>query len=259
MLLVYEGSGWVSATPSVLQNLALLGLETIADASNPFSAKLNAALWTAKSVGEGGTGDLLQTLTKEATGDDLGLILQTALVTKTRLGLLGTDAFRIAVSTNGSTFFDGLIIDNSTGIVELPKLPRFKAFASADTHVSVGTWTKLGIDTVEYNDQGAFDIATNRFVAPVDGTYLFGATLLFKVDASATARMRGRLVLNGTTEIRGSFGEISGEHVSEATALWLQTMVVLSAGDTVEPQGDFRVADGYVAAERTAFWGAKVG
>jgi hypothetical protein len=36
------------------------------------------------------------------------------------------------------------------------------------------------------------------------------------------------------TEIRGSFGEISGAHVSEATALWLKTMVAPRAGDTVE-------------------------
>ncbi|MDP5306237.1 hypothetical protein [Paracoccus spongiarum] len=48
----------------------------------------------------------------------------------------------------------------------------------------------------------------------MDGTYLFGATLLYKINASATARMRGRLVLNGATEIRGSFGEISATHVS---------------------------------------------
>ena len=71
--------------------------------------------------------------------------------------------------------------------------------------------------------------------------------------------MRGRLVLNGTTEIRGSFGEISGSQVTLMTALWLQTMVMLSAGDTVEPQGYFRVADGYFAADHTSFWSAKVG
>jgi hypothetical protein len=71
--------------------------------------------------------------------------------------------------------------------------------------------------------------------------------------------MRGRLVLNGSTEIRGSFGEISGTHVSEATALSLQTMAPLSVGDTVELQGTFRVADGYFAADHTSFWGAKVG
>jgi len=76
---------------------------------------------------------------------------------------------------------------------------------------------------------------------------------------STSARMSGRLVLNGATEIRGSLGEVSGAHVSEATALWLHTMVALTAGDTVELQGNFRAADGYFAADQTSFWGAKIG
>ena len=58
LLLIYDGAGWIGATPDALQNMALLGVGTTADASSPFSAKLNAALWTAKTVAEGGTGDL---------------------------------------------------------------------------------------------------------------------------------------------------------------------------------------------------------
>lgn len=71
--------------------------------------------------------------------------------------------------------------------------------------------------------------------------------------------MSRQLVLNGTTEIRGSRGEISSTHVSFATTLTLQTMVPMLAGDTVELQGNFRIADGYVAADQTCFWGMKVG
>ena len=71
--------------------------------------------------------------------------------------------------------------------------------------------------------------------------------------------MRGRLVLNGSTEIRGSFGESSATHVSLATVIWLQTMVPLTTGDTVELQGHFRAQDGYFAAEHTSFWGCKIG
>jgi len=41
--------------------------------------------------------------------------------------------------------------------------------------------------------------------------------------------------------------------------LCLQTMVSLTAGDTVELQGYFRAADGYFAADQTSFWGAKIG
>ncbi|QMU56740.1 MAG: DUF2793 domain-containing protein [Boseongicola sp.] len=259
LLLVYDGATWIGTTPNALQNLALLGLGTTADTSNPFSAKLNAALWTAKTVAEGGTGDLFYTMNKEAAGDDLGLTLQTNFVTKALVGLFGSDRFRLAVSADGSTFFDGLSVDNATGIVEQPQLPRFKAYTNYDNYVGVGAWTKIGLNNTDYNDQGCFDAGTGLFTAPVDGTYLFGATLLYKVNSSTSARMRGRLVLNGTTEIRGSFGESSATHVSLATAIWLQTMVPLTAGDTVELQGYFRAQDGYFAADHTSFWGCKVG
>ena len=58
---------------------------------------------------------------------------------------------------------------------------------------------------------------------------------------------------------RNHFVEISATHVSLATAIWLQTMVPLTAGDTVEVQGYFRVADGYFAADQTSLWGCKIG
>jgi len=259
LLLVYGGAAWIGTTPAALQNLALLGLGTTADAANPFSAKLNAALWTAKTIAEGGTGDLRYTMNKEAAGDDLGLTLQTGFVTKALVGLFGSDKFRLAVSADGSTFVDGLSVDNATGIVDQPRLPRFKAYTNYDNYVGVGAWTKIGLNVTDSNDQGAFAAGTNLFTAPATGTYLFGATLLYKVNASTTARMSARLVLNGAAEIRGSKGEISGEHVSLATTLWLQTMVPLVAGDTVELQGYFRVADGYFAADHTSFWGCKIG
>ena len=234
-----------------------IGIE--ADAKNPFADKLNAALWTAKTLAEGGIGHLFYTMNKEAAGNDLGLTLQTGFSTRALVGLFGSDRFRLTVSADGSTFFDGLSVDNATGIVDQPQLPRFKAYTNYDNYVGVGSWTKIAINNTDYNDQGAFDAANNRFVAPADGTYHFGATLLYKVNASTAARMSGRLVLNGTTVLRGSFGEISGAHVSEWTALWLQTIAPLTAGDTVELQGIFRAADGYFAADQTSFWGCKVG
>jgi hypothetical protein len=260
-LLVYDGAAWDDffSLITALQNLSLLGIGTTADAQNPFSAKLNKALWTARYAADGGDGDLFYTLNKETAADDLGYVFQTNFVTKALVGLFGTDQFRIAVSADGSAFFDGFIVDNETGIVDQPRLPRFKGYTNFDNYVAVDTWTKIAINNTEYNDQNAFDAGNNRFVAPAAGTYVFGASLLYKVNSSTSARMRGRLVLNGTTEIKGSLGEISGAHVSLLTALWLQTMVLLSEGDTVELQGTFRAQDGYFAADHTTFWGCKVG
>ncbi len=259
VLLAFDGTSWIGVTPDALQNLTRLGLGTTADAANPFSAKLNGALWTAVTTGEGGSGDLRVTLNKENAAGVLSFLLQSGFSGRAELGLLGTDDLTLKVSPDGTAWLDALTVDRATGIVEQPQAPRFKAYTNYDNYVALTTWTKIGINAVEANDQGAFDPATNLFTAPVAGSYLFGASLLYKVNASTSTRMNGRLVLNGTTEIRGSRGEISGANVSEATALWLQTMVPLSAGDTVELQGYFRAADGYFAADHTSFWGAKVG
>ena len=70
-LVCWTGSAWVdySAAITALQNLTLLGIGTTADAANQFAAKLNKALWTAKTVAEGGDGDLRYTMNKETAPD----------------------------------------------------------------------------------------------------------------------------------------------------------------------------------------------
>lgn len=259
VLLVRNGTGWEPVIPAALDDLTRLGIGMSASAGSPFSAKLNSALWTALYAADGGSGDLTQTLNRETNTDDAGLILQTGFSTRALIGMFGSDLLRIAVSPDGSSFSDALGVDPATGIANQPNLPRFKAYTNYDIYVATDSWTTLGINVADYNDQGCFDAATNRFVAPVAGTYLFGASLLYKINANTSARMRGRLVLNGSTEIRGSFGEISSAHVSGATALWLQTLVSLDADDTVALQGTFRAADGYFGADHTTFWGAKIG
>jgi len=253
VLLVRNGADWQPVIPTALDDLTRLGIGMAASAGAPFSAKLNSALWTALYAADGGSGDLTQTLNRETGSDDAGLILQTGFSTRALIGMFGSHQLRIAVSPDGSSFRDALSVDPATGIASQPNLPRFKAYTNYDNYVATDSWTTLGINVADYNDQGCFDAGTNRFVAPVAGTYLFG------INASSNARMRGRLVLNGSTEIRGSFGEISSAHVSEATALWLQTMVSLDASDTVALQGSFRAFDGYFAADHTTFWGAKIG
>ena len=250
------GSG---AAPTELQEATRIGLGTTADAANPLAARLNAALFTARTVAQGGTGSLWLKLNKEAAGGDAGQLFQTNFVTRALAGLFGSNRYRIAVSPDGGTFRDAISIDDATGIVDQPRLPRFKASTNFDNVAAADTWIKIAINTAEANEQGAFNAATNRFVAPAAGTYVLGATLLYRISVSTNARLRGRLVKNGTVEIPGSFGEISSAHTSLATALWLQTMVTLAQGDTVELQGSFRGAEAYFAANHTSFWGYKVG
>lgn len=263
-MIVWNGSEWQglggggggSSENAVIQNAVRFGLGTTADANNAFAARLGSALFTAIPEAEGGTGGVYLTLNRESPGSDLGLTLQTGYVTRAVMGLFGSDRFRLAVSDDGGAFRDGLIVDSATGVVDQPALPRFKAYTNHHNAMAVNAWSTLAINVTEFNDQNAFDPASSQFVAPVAGTYMLGASLLFKADATP-ARMRGRLVRNGTEQIRGSFAESPA--FGDASALWLQTMVLAEAGDTFELQGQFRNHPGYFFADYTTFWGAKIG
>jgi hypothetical protein len=247
------------AAPTELQNATRLGVGMAADAANPLSAKLNSALFTARPAEEGGSGDVYVTANKSTAADDAGFAFQTNFVTRAIAGLFGSNRFRIAVSPDGAAFQDALRIDDATGVVDLPRTPRFKAHTNFDNYGAIDQWIRIGINTVESNDLGAFDPALNRFTAPAAGLYLFGATLLYRINTNSAARMRARLMLNGASEIRGAYGEISGAHFTLATTLTIQTVAALAQGDRVELQGSFRGADAYFAANTTSFWGFKVG
>ncbi|WP_421791249.1 DUF2793 domain-containing protein [Hyphobacterium sp.] len=109
-LFVFDGTNWQKTTSNIdeLQNLDLLGVGTSADQANPFSAKLNAALWTALEAGNGGSGDLRFTLNKENPDDVLSLLFQSGYAARAELGLIGTDAFVLKTSTDGIAWTETL-------------------------------------------------------------------------------------------------------------------------------------------------------
>ncbi|MEA2937723.1 MAG: hypothetical protein QOC56_1227 [Alphaproteobacteria bacterium] len=115
-ILSWSGTAWVDALSmvTVLQNLALLGIGTTADATNPFSAKLNNALWTAKTVAEGGDGNLRAKMSKESAAKTLSLLMQNNFSGRAEIGLTGDDDFHFKVSPDGTTFAEAIVIDKTT-------------------------------------------------------------------------------------------------------------------------------------------------
>jgi hypothetical protein len=172
-LVVWNGSAWVDVSSAVttLQNLALLGVGTTADATNPFSAKLNNALWVAKTAAEGGDGDLRYKLSKESAADVLSLLMQTNFSGRAEVGLIGDDNLAIKVSADGAAWHTALVADRATGAVSLPNtlhaargliLPQTRALIAAMTNeprrgrtlliddlitalLDAGVWAKLDI------------------------------------------------------------------------------------------------------------------
>ena len=117
----WTGSAWeaVAASLTELQNLSLLGIGTTADGPNPFSAKLNKALWTAKTAAEGGDGDLRYTLNKEAASDVNSLLFQTGFSGRAEIGLVGDDDFSFKVSADGSTWRTPIVVNRNDGKLKI--------------------------------------------------------------------------------------------------------------------------------------------
>ena len=132
--LVWNGSAWDDffATVTSLQNLAMLGLGSTADATNPLSAKLNNALFVARTVAEGGDGDLRYKLSKEAAANTLSFLFQDNFSGRAEIGLTGDDDFHFKVSPDGSAWYDSLVIDRNSGNIEVQGQARF------DSRVGIG-------------------------------------------------------------------------------------------------------------------------
>jgi hypothetical protein len=103
-LYTYDGTNWgVSvATPTSLQNLSMLGVNTTADSTNKLAVASEAILFN--HVG----GDLQIKLNKNAAGNKAGFLFQTNWSARAEFGLLGDDNFTLKVSPDGSTFYDSL-------------------------------------------------------------------------------------------------------------------------------------------------------
>ncbi len=121
-LIARDAGGW---TPLIRraehQNLTRLGLNTEADATNPFAAKVNKALWTARPEADGGDGDLRITLNKDTPTDVLSLLFQSGYGGRAEFGLVGDDDLTLRVSSDGATWREAFRIDGDDGRVTFPR------------------------------------------------------------------------------------------------------------------------------------------
>ena len=139
-LVVRDGGGWIPLGERIgaLQQLTRLGLGTGADAANPFAAKVNTALWTARGAGEGGDGDLRMTLNKEAPTDVLSLLFQSGWGGRAELGLIGDEDLTLKVSADGGSWRAAMVVDRTSGAVAFP---AGAGRVETTVFTANGTWT----------------------------------------------------------------------------------------------------------------------
>jgi hypothetical protein len=138
LLLLYDGAAWIDGGLSLreLQNLSLLGVGATADGANPLLAKLNATLFTAKYVADGGDGDLRFALNKESAAKTVSQLYESNYSARAETGLTGDDNFHVKVSADGATWKEAVVVDKSTGEVAFPSggPTKVRVFTSNGTY-----------------------------------------------------------------------------------------------------------------------------
>ena len=112
ILLVFDGTIWSAPpAPSQLQNLALLGVNATADATNKFAVSSSSVLFN--HVGAG----FQFKVNKNAAANTASLLFQDNFSGRAEIGLTGDDNLHFKVSADGSTFLESLVISGSNGLV----------------------------------------------------------------------------------------------------------------------------------------------
>lgn len=125
VLIVFNGSAWVDLASILdLGNVALLGVNTTADATNKLAVKSSALLFD--NIGNG----VQAKLNKHASADTASLLYQTDYSGRAEFGLTGDDNFHCKVSPDGAAWTEAVVVDKTSGALTLAaglKLPNGSA------------------------------------------------------------------------------------------------------------------------------------
>ncbi|WP_460449450.1 DUF2793 domain-containing protein [Alsobacter sp. SYSU BS001988] len=247
-LRVFDGAAWrdFDELARRLAGLESLGLGAAPDAANPFVAKINNALFTARTAAEGGTGDLRVKLNKSAPAATASHLFQSGFEGRAETGLVGDERWRLRVSADGAVWRDSIAADPATGAVSFPSgaagLPH--AFRNLVVNADFA---------ISQRGPGPFALAA----APVFGPDRW----LIQSAAGATGTLARTPFAAGQTEVPGArfFATLSIAAATAASFPELQTRmedVAALAGRAAVVSFSYRTASAGFAADLAQAFGA---
>ena len=143
LLIVWDGEAWVAA--GVTNPAPRLGINATADATNRLAVASSASLFNHE-----GNGHQLK-INKASEADTGTILLQTNWSGRAEMGLAGDDDFRFKVSPDGSAWHEAIVIDRTTGSVQLPSTPIREVLSADRTYF---------VDPAGSDDNDGFTAAT---------------------------------------------------------------------------------------------------
>ena len=125
--------------------------------------------------------------------------------------------------------------DNSVGGFRNDNPPRAKMYlGTPQTNLTANAWTKIRINTDEYDSNSITDTSNNRITPGVAGYYLLIGNVIWQTGFVSGNRMSSKLVKNGTTNIAITQGYASG---TSYYSNLISTVTYLTTTDYIEMQG----------------------
>lgn len=114
LMVVWNGTAWVSSGGGSVNPVPLVGVNTTADATNKLAVASPAVLFN-----HAGAGAQVK-INKAAAADTGSVLFQTAFSGRAEFGLAGDDDFHVKVSPDGTTWKEAIVVNRSSGAVSLP-------------------------------------------------------------------------------------------------------------------------------------------
>lgn len=122
------------------------------------------------------------------------------------------------------------IADTEQSIMAQAALPAgFRVFKTSSQSLTSDTYTKIVWHDTDFDVNGDFDFANDRFVASVEGYYLFSAITRMSSSGEHGSSLTLNLVRNGT-----QIGRAATEAMPFAMSSFIWTSVEMSVGDYIE-------------------------
>jgi hypothetical protein len=210
VLFVFDGTHWrdLRDLPVTLDNAVHVGINTSASSPNLLSVKSNAALLTAIAVADGGSGDMRLQVSKESATKTASVFFSDNFSGRAEFGLVGSDAFKLKVSADGSAWVEAFTIDQSTGNLALPRgvalsgviaPPQITANQNNFNPTGVASASVLQLSSdASRNITGLAGGAEGRLVSLIN----VGSQPIVLLDESTSSTAANRFTLGGNLTIQ---------------------------------------------------------
>lgn len=122
-IIVRSETSWIELTAFASGMVNQLGIHASADATNRLAVKSDAVLFS-HDDSTPGTGSIYHKINKSSASHTASVLFQTGYSGRAEFGLTGNDNFHVKVSADGSTWKNALIVDATSGTINMPFTPR---------------------------------------------------------------------------------------------------------------------------------------